>query len=99
MFTNMVDYLQLYGASFELTKAYIYNKLQDFSKSYCEDGPNYMCFQWWLLPTNDILKILHSVTPMVPTPPGFVFRYMSTKPNKMRNNKYLGVYHFLLTIQ
>ena len=42
MFTNKVDYLQLYSASCELTKPMI-NKLQDLSKSYPEDGPNYMC--------------------------------------------------------
>ena len=40
-FTNLADYLQIYSANFEVTTPYC--KWQDLSKSYPEDGLNYMC--------------------------------------------------------
>ena len=67
MCINHEDYLGIYSASIKVTPDY--GKWQDLSKSHPEDGLNGCVLGGWLLPTEDILKILHSVTPMVPTPP------------------------------
>ena len=65
MFRNHADYLDIYIASIEIREDY--DKWQDLSKSHPEDGPNgcvlVAAADWGLL------KILHSVTPMVPTAP------------------------------